>query len=396
MFAQCTINEIKCKLLIDTGSPVSLLSKEVFEKFKISQLEEIESTMTTANGNELKVKGKCHLPIKMEHFKYKQDMIVADLDGISGILGMDIFEKNNINIHIKSQSLEKDGNTIPLYKEFSSHCSRIQVLEKTSISPYTEKIVKGVTVEAFSSKVGVVEPMKWIQQKGLLVPKILVDKDNIYLSVWNLNSKTVKLKTGSSLANLYSVDKIISEEFEPEVEQISNTQTEPLNTNRQINVISKGDDYPEHLKSMLNKVSPCLNVNDKQKLTTLIKDYKDIFVGPDGTLGRTNIVKHTIDTGNEKPVKLHPRRIPIKQKGLVQEELDQMIQNDTIEPSNSPWASPVCIVTKRDGSIRFCIDFRKLNDRTVKNAYPLPRIDETFDALTGGKWFTTLDLASGY
>lgn len=99
MFAQCTINEIKCKLLIDTGSPVSLLSKEVFEKFKISQLEEIESTMTTANGNELKVKGKCHLPIKMEHFKFKQDMIVADLDGISGILGMDFFEKNNKYSH---------------------------------------------------------------------------------------------------------------------------------------------------------------------------------------------------------------------------------------------------------------------------------------------------------
>ena len=70
--------------------------------------------------------------------------------------------------------------------------------------------------------------------------------------------------------------------------------------------------------------------------------------------------------------------------------LDEMLQKDVIQPSASPWASPVVLVQKKDGTMRFCIDYRKLNAVTRKDAYPLPRIDETLEALGGSKWFSTL------
>ena len=75
---------------------------------------------------------------------------------------------------------------------------------------------------------------------------------------------------------------------------------------------------------------------------------------------------------------------------------DQMLQQGVIEPAHGPWSSLIVLVKKKDGSTRFCIDFQKLNDVTRKDAQPLPRIDDTLDALSGGCWFSTLDLASGY
>ena len=73
-----------------------------------------------------------------------------------------------------------------------------------------------------------------------------------------------------------------------------------------------------------------------------------------------------------------------------------MLAQGTVEPSDSPWSAPICLVKNKDGSCRFCIDFRQLNAVTVKDTYPLPRIDDTLDLLAGSVWFSTLDLASGY
>merc|ERR1712035_133700 len=97
-----------------------------------------------------------------------------------------------------------------------------------------------------------------------------------------------------------------------------------------------------------------------------------------------------------QPIRQPPRRLPIHKRLEAQRQVDQMLEDGVIEPSHSPWSSPVVLVRKKDGSVRFCVDYRRVNASTLKDAYPIPRIEDNLDALEGARWFSTLDLASGY
>ena len=126
----------------------------------------------------------------------------------------------------------------------------------------------------------------------------------------------------------------------------------------------------------------------------MINEYKDLFATTDQDLGRINIVRHKINTGSNIPVKQPPRRTPIAMRAEVDKHSDEMLQRKVIEPADGPWSSGIVLVKKKDGSTRFCVDYRRLNDLTTKDAYPLPHIDDSLEQLSGNKWFPTLDLCS--
>ena len=139
----------------------------------------------------------------------------------------------------------------------------------------------------------------------------------------------------------------------------------------------------------------CFSPLQQQQLNELFKEFQDVFSQGEDDLGNTPLLEHGIETHGPPLRQPYRRQNPaVHREEMAQ--VQQMLPSNVIRPSNSPWASPVVMVRKRDGSLRFCVDFRQLNAATVKDAHPLPRIDDLLDALHGAKWFSTLDLKSGY
>ena len=134
----------------------------------------------------------------------------------------------------------------------------------------------------------------------------------------------------------------------------------------------------------------------KERARALLTKYSFLFAMGSMDLGKTDLVKHHIELTNYTPIKDRYRRIPPQQYEEVRKHLKEMLDIGAIRCSNSPWASPIVLVRKKDGSLRFCIDLRKLNAWNVKDAYSIPRINDALDSLNGACIFTSLDLKSGY
>ena len=133
-----------------------------------------------------------------------------------------------------------------------------------------------------------------------------------------------------------------------------------------------------------------------QKLMEILKIYNNLFVDDVRSLRQTNILEATFNTGNCQPVKQRPYKNPLAYESDLNKQINDMLEAGIISPSSSPWSSPIVIVPKKDGSNRVCVDYRKLNQLMVKDSYPLPRIEDIFATLGQSKYFTSLDLKSGY
>ena len=153
---------------------------------------------------------------------------------------------------------------------------------------------------------------------------------------------------------------------------------------------------PEHLKDLFKRSSKNLDVEQSIKLAGLLNKYQGSFAKTRTEYGKCSVLKHKIDTAEAAPVRQPLRRTPQAFQGEEEKYIQEQLEAGVIQPSSSALSSPIVMVRKKTGDVRVCIDYRKLNERTIKDAYPLPRIDMCLDCLASTKIFSTIDLQSAY
>ena len=139
-----------------------------------------------------------------------------------------------------------------------------------------------------------------------------------------------------------------------------------------------------------------LDEKQQAQLNQLLHDNHDIFTLNDDELGHTSLVGHHIDTGDSRPIYRQPYRVSPAVHNSIDHHVQQMLDQGIIQPSVSPSAAPVVLVRKKDGTERFCVDYRQLIKVTKRDSHPIPHIPDTLDSLHGTSYFSCLDLRSGY
>ena len=312
--------------------------------------------------------------------------MVADSLTTEAILGRDFLSNNKCVIDVAKSLITFGTVGVTLKLNCTTGVSQIAHVSITlsdslQVPACSEVEVMADVPDAVSGGTWIIEGTS-SSRPALLVARMLVTPASKSVPVRLLNPRTnsVKVQRGTVVAQMESVE--MNNPVFGTV-QLAGSILEPKT---------------QLMESLTNQLGITNHVSgaQRQQLIELLIDFADIFsVAPDD-LGRTSKLQHHIDTGNACPVKQPIRRIPPAKRKETQKLLQEMLKKDIIQPSSSPWASPIVLVQKKDGSQRFCVDYRKLNSVTKKDAYPIPRIDDTLDTLAGSCWFSTLDLVSGY
>ncbi len=380
LFVAASINGQTATCLVDTGATLTVLSTRYWENLCDSDehvLSTFDKDIISASGSPLEVKGTTTVCVKIGSASCDIQVIVANIEN-DALLGLDFLKQERCIVDVVNNTMTLNGQKVQLNCEGSIGCYRVVVAENVEVPAHSEAIIRGkVTgLPANQRELFMLEPSERMMDGGKgLVAKSLVQADcNIPVRVMNVTDEPQTFYAGTNVANMCPVTEV---------------KTKPF---RQVECHT----VPAHLEDLYARAVDGMTLQQSKTVANLLTKYSSAFSKSDDDIGRTGIVRHKIDTGDAHPVKQAFRRTPFHMRKEVDKQIDDMLDREVIRPSSSPWAAPIVMVKKKDGTSRFCVDYRELNDLTIKDSYPIPRIDDTLDQLAGAQWFSCLDLNSGY
>ena len=314
--------------------------------------------LQSANGSELICDGCITVQVCIGGTEMSQDFYVIRELNRNLILGLDWLKQNNVRIYFDLKCLRINGKHYVNSEEDIHIASTVRMKRTCLIKPQTAMICYGKVREnpdlpvGQSYEISQIDKGFIVNQPGLPIINTVstLNKDrSLPLLIVNNTNKFIKIYRHGLLAKFSGIQNNVAT-----VNSVM--KNKPCNNNT---LDLKYLDVPKQYRSKIEK---------------LVLRNQDLFASKDSELGHTDTVKMQIEVENHEPIKMRPYRTPIKNREVIDKAINEMLDADVIRRSRSPWSFPVVIVDKKDGSKRFCVDFRKLNQVTKKKSYPLPLI----------------------
>ena len=364
-----TVAGTACCFLLDTGSSMSIINRSVYESLSGIPLHQTSTKAKTASQADLPLLGRISVPLQVASQTHVVNLYVSEAIDVPCILGLDFMSAVPCVIDLSGRRLVLvSGENV---RTVSANCATVgsAVLGfDVSLPAGTECLVKGYVHNCGYEGDVIVEPSMDVSGVQVVRCVAKVREGAFPLLLRNVTTENICLPKHSQVADLEV--SFVEEDLPPPGGQINSD-----------------------VESLIDLSGSDITADQRCSLVDVLLKHASMF---DGHVGHTDVVTHTIDTGDSPPVRQSPRRIPPHLTQQVRDELTRLVQEGILEESDSGWASPICLVRKKSGELRICADMRKLNAITRLPAYPIPRIDDTLDSLAGSSLYCVLDMNAAY
>jgi len=372
------VEGVPLQAVVDTACQITVFSFDLLQKLPV-ELSVSTPILLKGAAKEGTMRGYLipGLQFTLGSSSYKWDCCVAPITD-SFILGLDFLKAHHAVVDLAQSQLILDNferipiSVQPTTSEQPTHWA--MSVKRTVLAPRSMAIEWCEVHPNVPAATLMLSTMETTPDFVSIPTMIVVGNTKVPVFLINSSNSVVELPSGTKLAKVESPADL------PTIRKLAAGESS----------------LPEYLSSLYSRSCENLSPEQSRSLAALLIEYQDVFAHSDTDLGCLKGVQHSINTGNAAPIKQRMRRTPLGFESEEDKHLQSMLDNNIIRPSFSDWASPPVLVRKKDGSVRWCIDFRKLNDVTIKDVFPLPLIEECLDTLAGSEFFSTLDMASGY
>ena len=399
-------NYVKFSALIDSGADVSCIDSNIFHKLNKNCISNFSTyyahPLRGVSGQKLNIIGQATLYTRISGVKCTVVFKVIHNIGNRIILGSDFLSDHKIKLDFEGNTMTFKNKVILLHNKYARNdISLVAATTLTVIRPYSVQLVPVKPRRNLIKNTYTISPIDtcplFLDQPGLTSPNILLEdcsnRNETKMIIENNTAYNFTVRKGAVIGLAERVfGKRQINDTDHQINSINAHTTHTTHTAHTAHTIN-------HNKATVIEriqLSDDISEQDKMSLRGLIDSYSTLFNETDGELPKTNITEATLDTGDHKAIRSRPYRTPLAYQKQVDIEIDKMLKNKTISVSDSNWASPLVVVPKKNGGIRPCIDYRKINNILKDDRWPIPRIDDIFAKLAGTKYYTTLDARNGF
>ena len=415
LFAQAVVNGYRIAALVDSGARTTMMHSVIYNEIphdRRPELHPCKRQFWSASGDQdFSIRGAAIMDVSIAAVGGPLWVTVCDNLCHQLLLGTDFMIKYEVTPCLIDLCVKSPRGTvpfkayIPLRHPHTANSVEVnhQVALVAKVPPHSLKL-QWIAVPSYlaDGQAVLIEPLRHAAPTGAFPARTLgiVRDRRALIHVVNCTDEPLLLTDHEPFAMLSTSFELADADLQPQPSSYSDTAVHTLSA------IDSTCALAEHTPTALQTVLESLSLEDSEFASTkpyhaafvdFVRTHLDCFSKHSEDYGHTNVIQHEILTDPAAaPIYQRPRPIPMAYRAAVKKEIDDMLKAGIIVPSRSDWSSPIVVVKKKDGTIRLCVDYRALNDVTIKDRFPLPRIEEILRSLAGYRLFSKVDLVKGF